>query len=146
MTFKISNNQRALWQWDTSAPYWTNFFHEIMMSIKETPCRFFSQCGKASHLGKRLLLLWLLTVCCAYWTCRPHRTKTFKDKTVQSFEIFFSFYRRVELQSYCQTLPKHGRTVLQFSCFKDKSANYSRLVGSKWMSQCCGDILEELYR
>lgn len=121
-----------------------------MMSIRETPCRFFSQCGKASHLGKKLLLLWLLTMCCAYWMCRKKTVQLCKDKAGQSFEISVSQKILVHIlenteESNCQTFLKHGRTVLQISCFKDKSAKYSRLVGSRWMSQCCRGILEELY-
>lgn len=114
--------------------------------------------SKKLHVGFSLNVARLATWAknCFYfdcWQCAVHTghadpTGQRHSKTRQYRPLRFFFLQKslVELQSYCQTLPKHGRTVLQFSCFKDKSANYSRLVGSKWMSQCCGDILEELYR
>ena len=85
---------------------WKHKFTWEMMGIEETPYGVCCHCGKISHLGKKLLFLDCLIVCCINWTFRTHRRGT---------------------SELCQT--EKGRVAPQGSCFTEE--NSRKFAGHK---------------
>lgn len=84
-----------------------------IIGTKETP-RVSLLYGKSKPLSKKACLPWLLTFCCQNWQVGHKR----KD---------------------CWSLPRQVRTVLQNSCFIEKSIEYFRPVSWRWMANFTED-------
>ena len=99
------------------------------------------QCSVTSHLGKKLLSPELLDSMLYKLDMQdPQKKNDFspcQNKVGQSFRIFASWKRYSEghRRKWLMYFAKTDGTVLQISCFTEKSDRYSRPVGWRWMPQ-----------
>ena len=124
--------------------YWKpQFISEKIIDINETPQGVCFQCGKVSHLGKKLLLPWLPDSMLYkldmqdsqnndFWTFLKEGDMVFQGSCFMEEPARYSAEHRGK---WLINFPHTSRTVLQISCFIDKSTRHSKPVSWRWMPQ-----------